>query len=253
MGFFDIVAPVFGAIDGAIAYVLPPFVRLLIWGIFAGWLTMVAYRKLSNQQKITELKNEQKIQQKVIVDFDGEMAELVPLVKRTLGLGFRQLGLAIGPALLATLPVLFLVAWVAGAFGYHSPLPGQEVRITSTPAGVSLESIPSDSIQRSDEHWNLTWPEEGNFVNVSSSGSELLALPTLQNVPVLHKKKWWNTLFANPIGYLPDDSSLELLNIELPEQEFFPVGPHWMRGWMFMFFSVFLLSSLGFKFLLRID
>ena len=59
MGFFDLAAPFLGAIDGAIAFAFPPIIRLALWGIFAGWLTMVVYRRLSNQEKITLLKNKQ--------------------------------------------------------------------------------------------------------------------------------------------------------------------------------------------------
>ena len=58
---------------------------------------------------------------------------------------------------------------------------------------------------------------------------------------------------ANPIGYLPDNGKTDTIHIDLPEQVIIGLGPNWMRGWMFSFFLTFLLSSLGTKFLLRID
>ena len=109
MGLFDLPAPLFGAIDGLLAMALPAVIRLVIWGVLAGWLTMVVYRFLSNQEKIGELKTQQKVQQKNIAEFDGEFAGLLPLIRQTLALGFKQLGFALGPALLATVPILFIV------------------------------------------------------------------------------------------------------------------------------------------------
>ena len=81
----------------------------------------------------------------------------------------------------------------------------------------------------------------------------LLTFPLTDNIPIIHKKKWWNFMMANPIGYLPQNSKTEAIHIKLPEQIIIGFGPTWMHGWMFSFFLAFLLSSLGFKFLLRID
>jgi len=61
MGLFDLPAPLFSAFDGVLGMALPPVLRLVIWGILAGWLTMVVYRRLSNQEKIGELKAQQKV------------------------------------------------------------------------------------------------------------------------------------------------------------------------------------------------
>jgi len=58
---------------------------------------------------------------------------------------------------------------------------------------------------------------------------------------------------ANPLGYLPDDGKTDVIHIALPEPAMIAAGPGWIRGWMFSFFVTFLLSSLAFKFLLRID
>jgi hypothetical protein len=180
------------------------------------------------------------------------MSELLPLIKATLGLGFRQLGLATGPALLASVPVLFLVAWVAGAFGYNSPQAGSLVSLIPTPADASLEFLPAAAAEPAGDHWELSWPDAGDTLSLNSRESEILVLPTDANVPVIHKKQWWNILFGNPIGYLADDGGIEQIDIGLPGQQFLPLGPDWMRGWMFLFFTVFLISSLGFRFLLKI-
>jgi hypothetical protein len=253
MGLFDLPAPILGAIDGVLAMALPPVLRLVIWGILAGWLTMVVYRRLSNQKKIGELKAQQKIQQKTIAEFDGEFEELMPLIRHTLALGFKQLGLALGPALLATVPVLFIVIWVAGEFGYETPVAGGEVLLNAEPAGGDVHWSATSEVKISENGWVINWPSEGQSLTMTDSRQPLLVLPLAHNIPIIHKKKWWNLLMANPLGYLPEDGKTDVIHINLPEQVFMGSGPGWMRGWMFSFFGTFLLSSVAFKLLLRID
>lgn len=253
MGLFDLPAPLLDAIDGVLGLALPPLLRLLLWGVVAGWLTMLLYRRLSNQEKIGLLKAEQKVQQKLIAEFDGEFSELMPLIRKTLGTGFRQLGLAIGPALLATVPVLFVVVWVAGEFAYDLPAPGSQVEITAEPDTGPLSWRPAAAAAAIENGWTVTWPAGGDELVLAANGADLLKLPLEEPVPIIHDRRWWNLLVANPLGYLPDDLGVSAVHIGLPERNYLGFGPDWVRGWMFSFFLLFLLSSVAFKFLLRID
>lgn len=253
MGLFDLPAPLFNAVDSLLGGFLPIFIRLLLWGVLAGWLTMIVYRRLSNQEKIGLLKAEQKVQQKLIAEFDGEFEDLLPLIRKTLGTGFRQLGLALGPALLATIPVLFLVVWVAGQFGHGSPQAGDTVTITARPQAGAIEWQPTDAASKTETGWSVQWPSPETSVTMNSGGQELLSIPLQDNIPVIHKKQWWNLLMANPIGYLPDELETDVIEIGLPRQLALPFGPDWLRGWMFSFFFSFLLSSVTFKIILKID
>ena len=253
MGLFDLPAPLFAAADGILGMALPPVLRLVFWGILAGWLTMLVYRRLSHQEKIGELKAQQKVQQKLIADFDGEFEELMPLIRHTLALGFKQLGLALGPALLATVPVLFLIVWVAGAFGNEAPLAGSMVHLAAEPTNEDIHWSSTTDVEIAENGWRVRWPGAGQSLTMTDGRQSLLTLPLEYNIPVIHKKKWWNIFMANPLGYLPENGKTGVIHIDLPEQIIIGFGPGWMRGWMFSFFLAFLLSSLGFKFLLRID
>lgn len=256
MGFFDLPAPLFGAIDELLSLALPGIVRLVLWGVLAGWLTMVVYRRLSNQEKIQELKVEQKKQQKIISGFDGEFNELFPVIRHTLGLGMRQLGLSLGPALLATIPILFIVVWVAGDFGNEQPSTGTPVSIDINPEQATVNRFDwssPDVALKTETGWVLDWPSIEQPVSFLQDGQSLFELPFEHSIPVIHKHQWWNWLMANPVGYLPDDALLESIDIGLPEQQFLVFGPGWLRGWMFSFFISFLLSSIGFKLALKID
>lgn len=253
MGLFDLPAPLFEAADRVAGMVLPPGLRLVLWGVLAGWLTMVVYRRLSNQERIGELKRELKAQQQRIANFDGEFDELLPLIRHSLGLGLRQLGLALGPAVLASIPALFLIAWVAGQFGYQQPGAGERVRLTTSPATATLEFPAQAAARASGPAWEIAWPAPAAGYAIAHAGVTVLELPTEAAVPVKHPRLWWNWLFANPLGYLEADAGLERIELALEPQRFLPFGPGWMRGWMFGFFFTFLVASVAFKLLLRID
>lgn len=258
MGLFDLPAPVFSAIDGLLAVLIPSALRLALWGIFAGWLTMVAYRLFSDQGKLGELKAEQKLQQKAIAEFDGEFADLLPLIRHALALGIRQLGLALGPALFATIPVLFVVIWVAGEFAYQAPEPGSEVWVRAEPASSEIQWSPGQEAlipenRNTGVGWLIEWPSEARTLTMRDGHRTLLILPLRHDIPIIHKKRWWNLLMANPMGYLPKDGETDIVHIDLPRKIIIEAGPDWMRGWMFSFFMPFLLSSVGFKLLLRLD
>ena len=253
MGLFDLPSPIFSVVDGVLAMAMPPVLRLVFWGILAGWVTMLVYRYLSNQEKIGALKTRQKTQQKNIAEFDGEFSELLPLIRQTLALGFRQLGHALGPALLATVPVLFIVIWVAGEYGYSSPKAGSEVLLRVEPASNEITWSLSTQVRHLDDGWLVNWPSQGQSLTMEEGSQTLLGLPMDHDIPVIHKKRWWNLLMANPLGYLPPEAKTDVIHIELPEVVIINQGPNWMRGWMFSFFTSFLLASIGFKRLLRVN
>ena len=253
MGLFDLTAPVFGAVDDILLSFLPAFLRLLLWGILAGWLTMLVYRKISNQEKIGVLKAEQKKLQRSITQFDGEFEHLLPVIWRTLGLGFRQLGLAIGPALLSTLPVLFLIIWAAGRFAYATQEAGDSIDFHAEPSPANLQWSPEDIASPIAKGWTVIWPDTGNLAVLKSDEISLLELPLDANVPLIHKKRWWNVLMANPLGYLPHNLETDTITFDLPEIQILNFGPGWVRGWMFSFFLSFLFSSIAFKFILKIE
>lgn len=252
MGLFDLPAPLFSFVEGVLAAFLPAVARLILWGMLAGWVSMLVYRLLSNQGKIAALKTQQQQQQRQIAEFDGEFAQLLPLIRRTMALGFRQLGMALGPALLASLPALFIIIWVAGEFGHRAPLAGEEILLRAEPAASGSHwSLPAQA-RATDDGWIVVWPADGQTLTLDDGQRPLLNLPLERAVPVIHKKRWWNLLMANPIGYLPPDGPMDIIHIDLPEQRILGWGPGWMRGWMFSFFLAFLLASLLFKRLLRL-
>ena len=253
MGLFDLLAPILGAVDHVLETFVPGGLRLVGWGILSGWLTMLLYRRFSRQQAIAEMKAAQKQLQDRIASFEGEFSQLMPMVKRAFALGFRQLGLSIGPALLATIPILFIVAWVATNFVYEAPPAGADLDVKVEPVAGALSWSASAIAAPEESGWTIQWPAEGQTVTLSDGDAPVLSLSNDELHGVIHKRRGWNLLIGNPAGYLPPDQPTEVVRIDLPQTRYLPFGPDWMRGWMLVFFGAFLAASVAFKFLLKIE
>ncbi|QBQ56089.1 hypothetical protein [Nitrosococcus wardiae] len=235
MGLFDLPAPLFDAIDG----LLPPAWRLWLWGLAGGAASMGLYWLLSPQQRITQNKCELAEARQALNRFEGEFAEAAPMIKRMLGLAFKQVGIVAIPALIAMLPVLFLLAWMSTSYAHHWPEPGEKVEGRTTPEGFRAEWLASNSA--------------AHVLITDESGTRLANHPMTAPVPVLHKRQWWNVLLGNPVGYLPPDLPVESVEFVLPQKEYLGFGPDWMRGWEFSVLMSIFIGALGLKLGFRIQ
>lgn len=257
MGFFDSLSPMLSSADGMLGF-LPATLRLLLWSALCAFVSMWLYRLTSNQKRISELKDELKTAQKALSDYDeDDFAGLIPLMKRSLGLSFRRLGRTLGPALLASLPIVFVLAWASNEFGNVLPAAGDEVTVTVAapdPATPAPTLQWQEVISRASAGGNvsLLWPRNEDNARVELNGTALVKLPLTHPSPVVHQKKWWNALVGNPAGYLPEQGSVEAIFFDFDQQEFLPFGPEWVRGWLFLFFAGVLVFSLVVKAALRI-
>jgi hypothetical protein len=159
---------------------------------------------------------------------------------------------------IASVPVIFILAWISNAFDARSPEVG---------AAIEVEAIPSDGHQLPPLHWqgdgevleeragawSVAWPSGENPLQlIDSDGTVLLTLPTVAPVGTVHQRRWWNGLIGNPAGYLPSPGDVDTLELAVPQPEFLSFGPEWLRGWMAWFFGVVIVLSLLLKFLWRL-
>ena len=251
-GIFDIPGPLLTWADLALAQVFPDTARLVFWAVLAGTASMGLYWFASPQRKLEQAKGDVAQARQALAAYDGAFVGVWPVMGRSLSTSFRHLGLALGPALVGSLPVLVLMGWMAGHYGYEFPAAGTPVRIYGEPADLVL--IRSDGVPVGGKGpWTLTWPAPDQAVGLTdAAGQTMLTLPLSQPVPVIHKRAWWNMFFANPLGSLPEDAPVELIGVELPTRVFLPFGPGWMRGWEAPFILVVLAASVAVKILFRI-
>jgi predicted AlkP superfamily phosphohydrolase/phosphomutase len=257
-GAFDVASPVLTRIDSLMSGWLPDLGRLAFWGLLAAFASMGIYRLTSNQQQLAANREETAALQKKLAEFDGPFSELWPLLGRNFALAGRRLWLSLAPALIASVPVIFIIAWVSNAFDAHWPAAGEAVEIQALPSdGHQLPPLrwqgDRDVHEQRDGVWTVHWPAAATPMQLlDSDGTVLLSLPTAAPVGVVHQRRWWNVLVGNPAGYLPGPGDVDALELGLPRSEFLPFGPEWMRGWIAYFFGIVIVFSLLLKFLWRL-
>jgi hypothetical protein len=255
MGLFDLASPALSWLDGLMSGWLPATARLVIWAVVAGALSMALYRLASNQARLAAIKAEAVALRKQMAAFDGPFGELWGLTRRNLGLALRQLWVTLVPAVLASVPVIFLLVWISNSFDAVLPASGEPVRIqASATEGQALPPLHwrGDASAQGDGAWTVAWPDASAPIQLLEADNELLlSLPLAAPVGVVHQRRWWNVLLANPAGYLPP-GDVDTVEIDLPRQEYLPFGPAWLRGWMPLFFAVVIAVSLLLKVLWRL-
>lgn len=241
LGLLDLPAPLFAWIDAVLAQALPPLGRLALWAVAAAVVSMALYRLLSPQATFALLKEESAAARVALAGYEGPLAGLWPYVGRALAPAGTQLRLALGPALLASLPVLVLMVWLGAHYGHHLPEPGESVAVQALRGTDAVVSR------------TVAWPDPGATLALrDSSGREVLVLPIGTAVPAIDKWRWWNALVGNPAGYLAPDAAVDRVTLDLPAASYLTFGPAWLRGWEAVFLTSLVLASLALKAAFRI-
>lgn len=243
MGLLDIPAPLFERLDGMASALLPSWLRLVLWGGTAALASMAAYRMFSAQDRIRRGKRLISQAQQRLNAYDGELNGAWPLMADLLGLSLRQVVRVGWPAILASLPLLFLLNWLSTAYGYAYPPAGAAIQLQTVPARFRAQWVTPHAVDSGASPHIIVLDDNDRIVADAR---------VVKPVPVIHKRKWWNALIANPSGYLPADTPVERIEARFPRQEHLMFGPHWMRGWEIIFFSSLLAVSIGLKVKLKI-
>ncbi len=253
MGIFDFASPALSWVDGILNAFLPAMLRLLVWAMLGAVASMLLYALLSPQQRVSAVKKQAAASRTMLARYDGEFAGLWVLIGRTLGLSVKHVGLTLGPALAASLPLLFLLVWLSNTYSFQVPTPGIPVKVTIKPEGVAIKFSPEIASLHAKSVWSLPWPAPGaSVVLVDQTGVRLTALPSKALVPTIHKREWWNLLVGNPAGYLPDSTPVEEISIGLSQAQYFSFGPTWARSWEAPFFAMMIVAAICIKLWWRI-
>lgn len=256
-GLFDWPAPALAAVDRWLSGFLPASLRILLWSAVGAFLSMLVYRLISPQRRLAALRDETAALRAKLARFEGEFSDMAPLLRRNLALSFRQLGLTFGPAVLAGLPVIFVLAFLSNAFDARLPQPGERVVVGFEPEeGRRLPPLVfegGEARSLAPDRFAIVWPAEGERITVrDSTGDVLFVLPPAAPVRTLHPRQWWNALIGNPAGYLPAPTEIAAVTLELPQPRVLPAGPDWLAGWLVPALVVMVVVSLALKFAWRL-
>ena len=253
LGLLDIPSDFFTLIDTTLLNPLLPLYRLIIWAFIAAFISMLLYKLMSAQNKLEAIKVEVGKARQAMSEYDGEADGLPPLIFHSLKLSFSQIGITLGPAIFSSLPALCLIIWISNTYGYKMPMAGDWIELSITPKNSVVLVIPSEFSKKENNKLQIQWPEnEGVVTLIDSSNHSLLSFPLTSAVPIIHKESWWNNLMGNPLGYLPAESSVEFIELNLQPQRLISFGPTWLGYWETIFFSFIIIISLAIKFIFKI-
>jgi hypothetical protein len=215
LGYLDLAAPVLGGIDRTVAGFLPAAARVALWALLAAGLALAVYRLVARRQ--------------------GRARAFVAM-------------------LLAAVPVVLILAFLARAFDAREPAAGERVTVTLEPAiGRVLPPVSwrgdGSVVETAPGRFEVTWPAAGHTLTLhDSDGARLLTLPTAAPVRTVSQWAWWNRLHGNPGGYLPAPGEVAAVRLDLPQPSVLPFGPDWLRGWLPLTLLLLLVFSLLLKF-----
>jgi hypothetical protein len=246
----DLPFPLLDALDAALGFVLPAPARVVLWGLLAGVLAMALYALASDQGRIRSQKAVIRRVQGELKAAGDDFAATMRLTRANLKASLKLLGMVTGPAVLSSLPLLFLLVWVAETYAYAPPAAGAPVPVAFVPTGAGLSVSPAGALNGS----TVTWPAAGALEVRDAQGPVWAAPATGPRPPtVVHKRSWWSWLYGNPAGYLRPDTGLEEIRFAQAPRELLGLGPGWLRGWEAVFFTSLVAASLTTKRLAKID
>ena len=231
---FDLPAPLLEWLDARLTALVPSAVSIAFWAAVTGILSLELYRVVSPQQRIERLKRDAQAAQRRLSVYDGELQGAWRLIGDLLSLSFRRVAAVLPATLVGAYPVVAVLIWTSNGYGHRFPAPG--------------EAVPVEAPAPFEGRWLAEGSAETPRVQLRRTGDDLvLEVPLSAPVPVLHKRKWWNWLIANPAGYLPSDAPVDEIDIDLPRRQVIGAGPAWVRGWEAVFLPVLFIAALAWK------
>lgn len=251
-GLFDLPGPALLWLDSHLL-LLPDLARILIWAALGSAASMALYAVLSPQRRLVAIKARIRESQARVQAYSGDFQGALPLLRSQIALSLRHVGLTLLPAVAGSLPVLFLIPWLALRFGWALPAPGTPVTVTARPAREGLSWHPSLPAAALPGNWQVAWPRPDDLTSLrTADGTVLLQLPLTQPTPVITKRRWWHLLFGERAGYLPGDAPVESVELGLPRKTVVAGVPSWLAGWEAPFFGGMLLFSVAIKMRFRV-
>ncbi len=107
------IGAVLSYLDGLLATALSDPFRIAAWATCCGVASMYLYAIFSPQRRLAELRSETMELQKKLAAYQGDFAGAARLMRQNLSVSFRRLGFAFVPSLIAGLPVIVVLIWMA--------------------------------------------------------------------------------------------------------------------------------------------
>lgn len=242
--------PLLNAGDEWLVSTLPVSLSVSLWGVVAGILAMGLYGVISPQKAIAVLTTQARQLRQKMSDLSLDATEFSRLGKENVKTSLALLAKVFLPALLSSLPILIFALWLNIMYGYQAPQDPSSLIASSEgrSKNITLTTVepPQQTGTTKEEHKILSIQADGKTVYTGN--------PFQPPTPVIHKRAVWNTLIENPIGYLDEQGSVDVIHLNLPTRQVLTWTwlPNWATGWETPFFLAVFAAALGIKLGFRI-
>ena len=256
MGLFDALTPFWSTIDGLLEPFSNSFIRISFWALISALVSSLVFKKLSSPEKISQLKIKLKNMQNQLNQHDGDFSELKGLAIGTIKLSIKRMVLTFIPALLASIPILFILTFLSNHYELQQPQLNENIRLSidwGNNQSQELALMQSSKTIKSGTIQTINWPSSDNPINLINAidKSKIMTFP-FDTSNIIHKKQWWNSLIGNPAGYLVNNNNINSISFDFKTQQIIKFGPLWVRSWLFIYFFMTFTFSIIFLFLFKI-
>lgn len=235
---------------------LSPFWAIVVLALGISFLSTLAYKYLTNQKKMKELKDQQKEFQSRMKELRSQPDKMMGVQKEAMKVNMEYMKMSFKPTLITMIPLLLLVGWMAGHLTYEPIYPQETYSVTAAfkegvtgsaelvvDSGTELLNEASQAITAGMATWNLRSTEGEHILNVKL-GSQTESKDVLVTTEVR---------YAEPIKVV-QHSDIESIQINYKALK--PLGTTsligWYPGWLGLYFIFSLIGSLAFRKVLKI-
>ena len=238
---FGVLDPIWALLDSILSFV-PPLGRVMIWGCLAGVASILLYKIVSPQKRLAILKDESDSLKRKIKGLAADDPAYKTVAATAIKVSLRRLYLSLVPAVISSLPVLFLVVYLDTEYGLSQPIPGEPVALLSDDADVEFRV---DRGQRFSSGWVFDWPSAGEVVTVNdTTGEQILRIDRHSKPGIASKVGAMSLLFGAPAGQLAKQGTIERLVLQTPPRDLLIPNNIAPYQWTVpFFFSVIVASS----------
>lgn len=125
-----------------------PLIVILGFSLLVTFISVIAYKFLTNQAEMKEMKGRQKEYRQLMKDHKHDQKKLMEIQKKQMEDSLKMMQHSFKPMIFTFLPIIILFGWLHANLAYEPLLPGQEFNLTVYAAdGFNLSVLPREGIQ----------------------------------------------------------------------------------------------------------
>lgn len=127
---------------------LHPLIVILGFSILVTFISVLAYKFLTNQTEMKDMKKRQKDYRKLMKEHKNNPKKLAEIQKKQMEDSLKMMQHSFKPMIFTFLPIIILFGWLHGNFAYDPLLPNEPFNITVfADNGFNMTILPAEGIQ----------------------------------------------------------------------------------------------------------